>query len=102
MYTVTLKTFYQCGLESQVDSTIKTDYIDIYCCRLRCDANHDGTGPDIADLVYMVAYMFSGGPEPECIEETDIDGSGGIPDIADLVYLVDYMFAGGPEPAPCF
>ena len=28
------------------------------------DINHDGAGPDISDLVYMVSYMFSGGPAP--------------------------------------
>lgn len=56
---------------------------------------------DIADLVYLVDYMFNGGPPPPVMEEADIDGSG-ILDIADLVYLVDYMFNGGPPPVPCF
>ncbi len=57
----------------------------------------------IADLVYMVEYMFSGGPEPLCAEEGDIDGAGGDPAIGidDLVYLVEYMFGGGPYPASC-
>ena len=31
------------------------------------DVNGNGAGPDIADLVYLVAYMFSSGPAPvEC------------------------------------
>ncbi|MFH1686277.1 MAG: hypothetical protein ABIE70_01990 [bacterium] len=71
------------------------------CCVTRGDVNHDGTGPDIADLVYLVNYMFNGGPEPECTKEADVTGSGGNPDIADLVYLVNYMFNGGPPPIPC-
>ena len=57
---------------------------------------------DIADLVWLVDYMFTNGPLPPCWDEGDIDGNGVIPiDISDLVYLVDYMFTGGPAPLPC-
>ena len=72
------------------------------CCNIRADINHDGTGPDIVDLVYLVNYMFNSGPPPPCVEEADINGDGSVgPDIADLVYLVNYMFNGGPPPVPC-
>lgn len=79
------------------------------CCNLRADINHDGTGPDISDLVYMVSYMFSGGPQPPCEDppgsgyfaEADVNGDMTGPDISDLVYLVTYMFSGGPAPVPC-
>ena len=71
------------------------------CCTIRGDIDHNGTGPDIADLVYLVNYMFNGGPEPPCMEEADINGDAAGPDIADLVYLVNYMFNGGPPPVPC-
>lgn len=64
---------------------------------------------DIADQVYLIDYMFTGGPPPPCWEEGNIDGSGPVGaedgpsdiDISDLVYLVDYMFTGGLEPPPC-
>jgi len=52
---------------------------------------------DIADLVYLVTYMFQDGPEPIPFESGNINCAGGI-DIADLVYLVTYMFQEGPEP----
>lgn len=71
------------------------------CCVIRGDADDDGTGPDIADLVFLVTYMFQSGEEPACLEATDIDGSGSGPDVADLVHLVTYMFQGGPPPAEC-
>ncbi|MFH1686117.1 MAG: hypothetical protein ABIE70_01180 [bacterium] len=76
------------------------------CCQIVGDVNHDGAGPDIADLVYLVNYMFNGGPPPPCDEgglfvEADVNGDGAGPDIADLVYLVNYMFNGGPPPAGC-
>jgi hypothetical protein len=87
------------------------DYEDITltvaagCCENRGDVDHLGGSPpiDISDLVYLVDYMFTNGPEPPCMDEGDIDGLGGEPpiDISDLVYLVDYMFTNGPAPPPC-
>ena len=59
------------------------------------DAN--GSGTDISDLVYLVDYMFNGGPPPPNLIAADINGELGL-DISDLVYLVDYMFNGGPAP----
>ena len=74
------------------------------CCVPPMRGDVDGDGAvliDISDLVYLVDYMFTGGPVADCFEEADVDASGGILDIADLVYLVDYMFTGGPAPLPC-
>jgi hypothetical protein len=71
------------------------------CCQLRGDINANGSGPDVSDLVYLVTYMFSGGPPPPCMEHADVNGNGSGPDVSDLVYLVTYMFSGGPPPAPC-
>jgi hypothetical protein len=71
------------------------------CVNIRGNIDTDaGDVIDISDLVYLVDYMFSGGPEPGCPNEADIDPSGGV-DISDLVYLVDYMFSGGPAPPLC-
>jgi len=60
----------------------------------------DGNGtpePDIADLVYLVTYMFQDGSEPPVMQACDVDGNGTpMPDIADLVHLVTYMFQDGP------
>lgn len=71
------------------------------CCLVRADCDHDGAGPDIADLVYLVTFMFESGPEPGCPEEGDINGDSDGPDIADLVFLVTYMFQNGPNPPAC-
>ncbi|MDH3890116.1 MAG: S8 family serine peptidase [candidate division Zixibacteria bacterium] len=74
------------------------------CCANRGDVDNSGGGTpvDIGDLVYLVDFMFSGGPAPPCFDEGDVDGSGTPPiDIADLVYLVDYMFNSGPAPPSC-
>lgn len=79
------------------------------CCDLRGDINHDGTGPDISDLVFLVTFMFQGGSEPPCetpagsgyYAEADMNGDSTGPDISDLVHLVTYMFQNGPPPVPC-
>jgi len=75
------------------------------CCVHRGDVDYSG-GPnpiDISDIVFLVNYIFMGGPEPPCLEQADVNDTGGpnYVDIADLVYLVDYMFSGGPAPEPC-
>ncbi len=60
------------------------------------DADASG-GVDIDDIVYLIAYIFSGGPPPEPLEVGDVDCSGGV-DIDDVVYLIAYVFSGGPVP----
>ncbi|KAA3633335.1 MAG: hypothetical protein DWP97_09390, partial [Calditrichaeota bacterium] len=71
------------------------------CTGIRGNVDNDpGDLIDIADLVYLVAYSFGGGPAPVCIEEADVDASGGL-DIGDIVYIVSYSFGGGPAPLAC-
>jgi parallel beta-helix repeat protein len=61
------------------------------------DANYDGA-VDIDDAVFLVSYIFAGGPEPTPYESGDADCSGEI-DIDDVVWLIAYIFSGGN--APC-
>ncbi len=70
------------------------------CCDLRGDIDRNGT-LDIADLVFLVDFMWLGGAEPACFELADINGDGQRADIADLVHFVNYMFLDGPDPVPC-
>jgi hypothetical protein len=53
---------------------------------------------DIDDVVFLIAYIFSGGPPPDPYESGDADCSGAV-DIDDVVYLIGYIFSGGN--APC-
>ncbi len=78
------------------------------CCMppIRGNVDYDpGDAIDISDLVYLIDYMFNGGPAPVCWAEANVDGIGpddasGI-DMSDLVYLIDYMNTGGPPPPSC-
>ncbi|MBU1317779.1 MAG: right-handed parallel beta-helix repeat-containing protein [candidate division Zixibacteria bacterium] len=51
---------------------------------------------DIDDVVYLIAYIFTG-PGPGLICHMDADGSFGV-DIDDVVYLIEYIFIQGPVP----
>jgi len=63
--------------------------------------NADGSqSVDISDAVYLIAYIFSGGPAPNPIAAGDTDCSGTV-DISDAVLLVSYIFGGGPAPCSC-
>jgi hypothetical protein len=61
------------------------------------DASGDGI-VDISDVVYLIAYIFSGGsaPSPKLAGDANCDS---MVDISDVVYLIAYIFSGGQ--APC-
>ena len=61
------------------------------------DANADGI-VNISDAVYLVTYIFSGGPAPVPLLSGDANCDG-VVNISDAVYLISYIFGGGP--APC-
>ena len=53
---------------------------------------------DISDAVYLISYIFGGGPAPNPLSAGDASCDGAV-DISDAVYLIAYIFADGP--APC-
>jgi hypothetical protein len=52
---------------------------------------------DIADVVFLVNYLFIGGPAPDPLALGDPSGDCSV-DIADVTYLLNYLFVGGAEP----
>ncbi|MBU1320458.1 MAG: hypothetical protein KKG33_14970 [candidate division Zixibacteria bacterium] len=92
---------------SYVVDTTKIKYFDgqvnLNCAT--CDYNVGNADAsidvDIDDVVYLIAYIFVGGPAPvpeygagnaDCNGEIDID---------DVVFLIAYIFVGGPAPCDC-
>jgi hypothetical protein len=58
------------------------------------DANGDGL-LDVADVFYVINFLFASGPQP--LGPADVTGDGHV-DIADVFYLINNLFAGGPSP----
>jgi plastocyanin len=92
---------YRC----EVHPVTMIDTIFVKCCQN--PGNVDGiigvAGPvDVADLTYLVGYLFQGGAAPPCIDDGNVDGIIGVSgpiDVADLTYLVAFLFQGG-SPSP--
>jgi hypothetical protein len=62
------------------------------------DVNNSGSITS-ADIIYLVGFVFKGGPAPlPCNENGDVQCSGSVTS-ADIIYLVGFVFKGGP--APC-
>ncbi len=56
----------------------------------RGDANAD-RGIDVADAVFTLEYLFSGGPEPSCLDTADANDTGFI-NLADALYMLRHVF----------
>jgi len=79
----------------------KTDTQELYILvteveYIRGDANHDLV-IDVGDVVYIVGYLYQGGPEPLPLESADVNCDG-VVNVGDVVYLVTYLYKGGPPP----
>jgi hypothetical protein len=62
------------------------------------EGDADGSGAiTIADVTFIIAYIFAGGAAPIPLEAGDADCSGAIT-IADATYLIAHIFSGGPAP----
>jgi len=60
------------------------------------DANGDRV-VNVGDGVYVVAYVFKGGPAPEPMQAGDATCDEAC-NVADAVYIINFVFKGGPEP----
>jgi immune inhibitor A len=80
---------------SDSDSSMHANMQVTYC--FSGDANGDGV-IDIVDVVYLINYLFIGGPAPVPLAAGDANCDG-VVDVSDVVYLINYLFVGGP--APC-
>lgn len=91
--------FYQMGqpVENMVsdETAILFDH-SIILLEMSGDANDDG-GVNVGDAVYLINWIFKGGPYPVNLLEADVNCDGN-PNVGDAVYLINYVFKGGEEP----
>jgi PKD repeat protein len=71
-------------------------FVTLDAC-LAGDVTNDTIGPDLTDLIYLVNFLFQGGPAPTDTRQANVNGLGDV-DLSDLIYLVNYLFSGGPDP----
>ena len=63
---------------------------------LRGDSNNDGQ-VDIADISFLISYVFRQGPAPASLEAADVNSDSYV-DVSDALYLVNFIFRHGPPP----
>jgi choice-of-anchor B domain-containing protein len=73
------------------------------CIGIRGNANGDaGQAVNVADITFLVKYLFASGPQPPCLAEANANGdSTNSVNVSDITRLVNYLFKGGIPPAPC-
>jgi hypothetical protein len=67
---------------------------------IRADANADLI-VNVADPVYLLASLFTGGPMPICMDAADANDDGFL-DVSDVVFTLGYIFSGGSAPPAPF
>lgn len=86
----------------RVKPTASVDFECIYvlnlvAASLNC-GDVDASGiVNISDGVFVVSYIFGGGPAPQPISAGDVDCNE-LVTISDAVYLINFIFGGGPVP----
>jgi hypothetical protein len=86
-----VKAYDKWGAERWSNQTDWSFYV--YLCG---DCNGDGT-INVSDVVYLINYLFIGGPAPVPLAAGDVNCDR-IVNVSDVVYLINYLFIGGPPP----
>lgn len=66
------------------------------CCLIAGNANGDDK-VNIADVSFVIAWLFAAGPSPVCCAEGNANGDDKL-NIADVSYVISWLFAAGPDP----
>jgi len=88
------------GDPSVVEAGIDDFSVSVYACIGFCGDVNGNAVINVEDIVYLIDYLFKGGPSPEC-EPISACGDVNLDSIvnqADIVYLIDYLFKNGPVP----
>lgn len=80
-----------------IDATF--EQLDFYECFMCGDVNNSGS-LNVSDVIYMINYIFAGGPPPPyCVGNANGDC---VLSISDAVFIINYIFGGGPSPGNCW
>jgi len=86
-----------------LNGRLDTDYVSISNGTLTvlagglCGDIDNGGSINILDVVYLINFLYKGGPAPELPGMADCNGDGNL-NILDGSYLISYLYKGGPAP----
>ncbi|MCK4460512.1 MAG: dockerin type I repeat-containing protein, partial [candidate division Zixibacteria bacterium] len=63
------------------------------------DVDNDGN-INVADIAYLISFLYKGGPAPPVMANADPNGDCCI-DYRDVLYLIQFVFFAGPPPVNC-
>jgi len=81
------------GASASCAATIQSGFI-------RGEFNGDGA-VNLADVIALGAYLFSGAPAPNCLDAGDVNDDG-LLEVSDMVFALSYNFSSGPAPSAPF
>jgi len=64
------------------------------------DVTFDGERRDLEDVIYLINYIYKGGPAPPHPISAEITEPDSNIDIEDVLYLINYLYKFGPDPLP--
>jgi len=67
---------------------------------LTCGDINDNHWLDVGDVVYLLAYLFRGGPPPPDTSRADVNCDGSV-DLADTQIIINAIFIRGAELSCC-
>jgi hypothetical protein len=70
---------------------------ELECAVLTCGDVNGNKAVEMGDVVYIINYLFKGGPPPSPLQSADVNADGDV-DLGDLVYLIVYLYRGGQPP----
>jgi len=83
-----------------MDMSFVINALESDCVGLCGDANNDGS-VNVSDAVFIINYVFSGGPAPYAALACGDANTDGSVNVSDAVYIINYVFSGGSAPANC-
>ncbi len=66
-------------------------------CDFICGDTDGDEAVNMLDILYLIAYLYKGGPTPDPLDAADVNNDGGV-NMLDILYLIAYLYKGGPEP----
>nr|MBN2277017.1 putative Ig domain-containing protein [candidate division Zixibacteria bacterium] len=84
------------ALDSKIPPNTDTQEYSIEINMICGDANGSG-GINILDVTFLIAYLYTEGPDPVPYIIADTNGSGAV-NILDVTYLINYLYKSGPAP----